>query len=378
MSVGGGPLPHSPLTANGPNCRLQHSPALHPPPPPPSQPAPRGGSEESGGPGREPPRGSGTQRMEGGVGRMRPPRRRLAPGTTTNRPPPHDRQVGGARGPGRDCGDPPLPPPLPPPAHRRPAAGQGAPCRPPTHSRSALCRLAALRRRSRAPGGPQRNGDTQECSMEEGAQTKRPALVPARRRRGNRPRKRDLPVPGPAGPPGRAPGGMAHWQPPLPPQADQQTTGHAAPGPWGCPATPAEHIYPGGVRRRRRGTGPGATGRPPEQRSGEPRRDRPSPLPPTPSSGLRATGALALQPSRGGGDVPPPPEGAAAPGGGAQPSPHTARPHAPHGLLLRGPRQAGEPAPAHKGDTRTTPGAGTQTRTTSVWGPRPPRPERRQ
>ena len=34
-----------------------------------------------------------------------------------------------------------------------------------THSRSARCLPAALRQRSRAPRGPQRNGDTQEFSM---------------------------------------------------------------------------------------------------------------------------------------------------------------------------------------------------------------------
>ena len=131
----------------------------------------------------------------------------------------------------------PLPPPLPPQkraaggrAGRRrprttperaaaPRGGRHSPgdrssapsalTRPPTHSLSARSRPAALRRRSRAPRGRQRDGDTQACRMEGGAQTKRPALVPVRRRRGNRPRQRDCPAPRPAG--------MAHWHPPPPP-----------------------------------------------------------------------------------------------------------------------------------------------------------------
>ena len=167
--------------------------------------------------------------MEGGRGRVRPPRWRLAPRDRNHQAAPPPPPGGSAGGPGRDPGNPPspplfLPPPSPPPVRGRPEAGQGvggpappprglrhprggrhsrgersrapsAPSRPPTPSRSASCRPAALRRGSGAPHGPPRNGDTQECSMEGGAQTKRPALVPRPEKARNRPRQRDLPAP---------------------------------------------------------------------------------------------------------------------------------------------------------------------------------------
>ena len=309
------------------------------------------------------------------------------------------------RGGLRGTPPPPFPPspPSPPPTRGRPEAGQGgggpaplprgsrhpgggrhsrgersrkpsAPSRPPTPSRSARCQPAALRRRSRVPRGPQRDGDTQECSMEGRAQTKRPALVPAQRRRGNRPRQRDLPAAHPAGPSGRAPGYGAVAAPPPPPprQADQPTAGRAAPGVRGCLATPAEHIYPGGVRRRRRGSGPGALGHPPRAEGwGTTARPR---LPSPPHSPLRPADhrGAGLPPSLRQRGRPPSPGRGRGARGERQLSPHAARPQAHLRLLPRGLRQAGEPARAHKDDTRTTPGGGTRTRTGAVWGPRPP------
>ena len=87
--------------------------------------------------------------------------------------------------------------------------------------------------------------------------------------------------------------------------------------------------------------------------------------PPTTPSGPRATGAPALHPPEAEGTSPSPQRGRDA-GGGAQLSPHAARPHTPHRLLLGGQRQAGEPVPAHKDDKRTTPWGGTRTRTGAV------------
>ena len=316
-----------------------------------------------------------------------PPVSSWPPGTRSTRPPPRDLREAAPGDGGGTAENPPSPAPLSPPrpvdgwrpareaaAPQPPREGRStrgggrhsrgersrapsAPSRPHTHSRSARCRPAALRRRSMAFSGPQRNGDAQECSMEDGAHTKRPVLVPARGRRGNRPRQRDLPAPRPAGPPERAPGGTAQWHPSPPPrQADPLTAGQAAHGAWGCPATPAEHIYPGGVRRRRQGTGPGATGHPP--RAGGWRTTLRSPLSSPPHSRLRPAGRGAAGPpspprQRG---RPPSPQRGRGTREGTQLSPHTARPHAPHRLLPRGAQQAGEPAPAHKDDTRTGPG----------------------
>ena len=314
---------------------------------------------------------------------MRPPRRRLAPGTGTTMPPPRDRR-GAAPGDqggtaGKPPSPPPPPPPLPPPGARTAAGGPGSrqsaahsllQCPLPTGSSPPALKDSRWAAAEQRHPGMQHGGRGTDEATRPGARPEEVREQTAERR---------PPRPPPRGAPRTGPqryGALA--APPPPRQADQPTAGEAAPGARGCPATPAEHIYPGGVRRRRRGTGPGATGRPPGQGGGEPRRDPPSPLLPTPPSGLQATGAPALQPPRCRGDPPPPPRRGRSARGREQPSPHTALPHASHGLLLRGPRQAGEPAPAHKDDTRTTPGAGTQTRTRAVWGTRPPRPEHRQ
>ena len=302
---------------------------------------------------------------------------------------------------------PPLPPPLPPPARERPEGAQrgggpatpprgprhpgggrhsrgkggrapSAPGRQPTHSRSARCGPAALRRRSRAPRGPRRNGDAQECSVEGGAQTKRPALVPARGRRGNTPRQRDLPAPRPAGPSGQAPGRTEHWQPPPSPARlthRRPARPHPAPG---AARQPRLNIYTlGGCAGGDGGLGRGPLATPRGQGGGEARRYPPSPLPPTPPSGLWAAGAPALRPPRGRGDVPPPTKGAAAPEGDAGEPARRAAPCAPTPALA-GAATGGGARASHKKGARTVPGGGTRTRTGAVWRPSPPIPERRQ
>ena len=130
---------------------------------------------------------------------MRPHSERLAPRGRDHQATPPQAPGSGARGPERDYGEPPpRPPPSPPPTRGQPEAGQwdGGPAPPParprgepppgraatpregrhrrgkrcctpctssqlqTHSRSARGRPAALRRRARAPRGPQRDGGT--------------------------------------------------------------------------------------------------------------------------------------------------------------------------------------------------------------------------
>ena len=293
-----------------------------------------------------PARGSGPQRMEGGGGRVRPPRQRLA--QQLGRPP----ATAGGRRQGTRGGlrgtppppHPPLPPLSPPPARGRPEAGQegGGPAahprgprhpggghhshgerscapsaasQPPTHSRSARCRPAAPRRRSRAPRGLQRNGDTQECRMERGARTKRPALVPARRRRGKRPRHKDLPAPRPAGPPDEPPGVRCTGSPPPPPrQADPTTAGQAAHSARGCPPTPAEHIYPGGCAGEEGGLSRGLRATPQGRGSENHGATPPLLFPPLPPPACGPGGRRPCSPPEAEGTSPMPPKGPRRPG----------------------------------------------------------------
>ena len=296
---------------------------------------------------------------------MRPTRRRLAPRDQDHQAAPPRPPESGARGPGRGYGNPPPSSPYPPrPADsRRPTSGAAAP-HPPREGRGtqggtpqpwqallhAECPAVPAAGRqlcAGAQGGPIGRGGTAALRMQYGGRGTGgpPSLVPARGRRGNEPR------PSPWG-------GAARRRPPPPRQGDPRTACHAAPGAWGCPTTPAEQVYPRRMRRRRRGAGSGATGLLP----GEGRRGTTAgpllPSPPTPPSGLRATGAPGLHPRQTEGTSPLPPKGAAAPGGGTQLSPH-----APDRLLSRGPRQASESAPAHEDDARTTPRDNTRTRT---------------
>ena len=254
-------------------------------------------------------------------GKSAPPQSAVGtPGPETPGRPPA--AVGGRRQgtKGGTAGNPPSPPhltpPLPPPPARgqpegplHPGAGRhdrgersrapSAPGRPPAHSRVTCGRPAALHRRRT----PQRNGGTQEYADEAahlGSRLEKAAEQTVARR-----------------------------PPPPPRHTDPPAADRAAPGAHHRPATTAECVYPGVVRRRRRGTRTGATGHPPGQGSGEQRRGPPSPLPHIPPPGLRATGAPALHPPRGRGGVPPAPEGTVMPGGGGAAGPARRAPPRP-------------------------------------------------
>ena len=185
------------------------------------------------------------------------------------------------------------------------------------------------------------------------AHARRPALVPALQRRGSRLWREDQPPP----PPTATLTDRLSSRPRLAPTTSQQ---------------PQPNVYTrGGCTREERGRGRGQRATPQGRESansGGPR----YPLPPTPLPGLRATGAPALRPPRGRGDVPPPPERTVTPGRGLQLDPHAARPRPHRRLFPRGSRQAGAPTPARKTNARATPGGGTREQTGAVWGPRPP------
>ena len=155
--------------------------------------------------------------------------------------------------------------------------------------------------------------------------TKRPALVPALGERRDRPQQSNLPAPGPAGPPGRAPeeGRRTDHPPPPPRQTNPPAAGQAAPGARGCQIAPAEHAAGRDAPAMKGGLGQGPQATPPEGGGEETRRDPPpllSPhLPPLRPAGCqrRATGAPALYPPAAGGKSPLPPKGPRPPGGDA-------------------------------------------------------------
>ena len=154
-------------------------------------------------------------------------------------------------------------------------------------------------------------------------------------------------------------GGGAPAAPPPFPAADPPTAGQAAPGARGCPTAPAEQVYPGGMRRRRRGAEPGTRGRPPGEGTRGTTARPPLPSPPTPPSGRRATKAPALHPPWSEGTSPLAPKGPRRPGGDTAEAARHRRPHHPGRLLPRGSQQASEPAPAHEDGARVTPGDNT-------------------
>ena len=274
---------------------------------------------------------------------MRPPSRRLAPQGQNH-------QAAG------DQGTPPPPPPPPSPWADGGRLGRQRPRTPGGRAAPGGGTPRPRQARPRAKRPWWTTGSLPHYPLPTGngpavlrnAQTKRPTLVPAWRRRGDRPGREDLPAPPPR-----------HTDPPV--------ANRAAPGAHGCPATWTARVYPGGARQRGRVAETGAAGHPTGQRAeSSGAAPPPPPSPPRSPPGLRAAGAPTLRPPRGRGDVPPPREGTVTPWGGAQLDPHPARPRAPHCLLLRGSRPADKPAPARQNDARATPGSATRRRTGAV------------
>ena len=304
---------------------------------------------------------------------MRPRSRRLAPWYRNHQAAPLRPSGGGARGPGADCGEPPLPPTPPPPPspwaaggrlekrrprtplggplhpggqrHSRAERGraQSAPGRPPAHSRITCCRPAALRRRR----GPQRNGGTQECADEA-------ARLGARLGKAGEQTVARRPLPAPTGR-----------------NTDPPAANRAAPGAHDRPATRAKRVYPRGCTGEEGGQRRGPRATPQGRGVGNSGAAPPPPSPPLTPPACEPRGRLPAALPEAGEALPPPRRDRHA-RGGTQLDPHTACPRAPHRLLPRGSRQAGTPAPARTNDAKATPGGGTRQQTRAVWGPRPP------
>ena len=250
---------------------------------------------------------------------MRPPRRWLAPGVGTTRPPPLGRQ-GAAPG---DQRPPPTPPPLPlRPKSRRRQTDEAA-----------------------APHPPRRG----RCTRDEGAPRPRQAPAhPARcrptadRRRPGR-RKRSGPFRGRPGEDGSANQGGGVPPPRSPPRrTDPLVADRTAPDARGRPATHTARVYPRGARRRQR-----MAGRRPTGRGGGP----PGP-PPLPPPSLRATRATVRPPGAEG--TPPLPQKGPRRGGGgdaagpAHRAPQRPQPPAPSGVAAD--RRAHTSAPEQRAD----------------------------
>ena len=261
---------------------------------------------------------------------MRPPRRRLASGAGTARPPPLGRQVAA---PG-DQRPPPTPPPLP----LRPKSGR------------------RQRKETAAPHPPRRG----RCTRGEGAPRPRqappvnrphaPALPAADRRRtgsardganGAAPSEGGL---GRAGAQTRA-GGFPP-PPSSPRRTDPLAAGRAALDAHGRPATPKARVYSGGARQRQRMAGQRPTGR-----GGRRRRSGPPSPPPAPPPSLRATGATLRPPGAEG--TPHLPQkgtrrGGADAAGPAHRAPQRPQPPAPAGVAADG--RARTSAPKRRAD----------------------------
>ena len=123
----------------------------------------------------------------------------------------------------------------------------------------------------------------------------------------------------PRSPPGGAPraipwgyGALAALLPPR--QADPPTADQAAPGAWGCPATPAERVYPGGVSPEKKRDWAGGRGPPLQGRGLGNHGAAPPPLsPPLPPLACGPRGRRPSTPPEAEGAFPLPPEGAVAP-----------------------------------------------------------------
>ena len=189
-------------------------------------------------------------------------------------------------------------------------------------------------------GGPQRarrgRGAGRKCSVEVGAQTKRPALVPARGGRRNRPHQGDLPAPRQTGPPRQAPEGGRRYDHPSPPaRLTHRQPAVQRPSP-GAAKRPRPNKYTlGGMRRRRGGDWAGGH-RPCPRRREVGNHDAilplPSPHSPPLARGRPETdhrGAGPPPPPRQGGRPPSPRKGHGARGGGTLLSPYATPPGPP-------------------------------------------------
>ena len=216
---------------------------------------------------------------------MRPPRWRLAPRDRNHQVAPPRPSGGGARGPGGDCGEPPLPatppPPLSPPspAHGRPEAGRrGSGPAPPERAAAPRGGPPQPRRAQPRAKRPQSAAHSlPQCPLPTGSSAPVPWATRARQHPGMC-RQSSPPwcLPGEGG------GTDCGKRTSLPPsrQADQPAADQAAPGAQGCLATPAERLYAGEVRQGRRGTERGARGPAPDSRGVRNRDAAPLPSPP--------------------------------------------------------------------------------------------------
>ena len=305
-----------------------------------------------------PARGSSSHRVEGGGGTVRPPSRRLAPQGQNSQAAPPGPSGGGVRGPGGPCLSAPPPGPRADGGRlerQRPRIPRGAAA--PRGEGTAAATSAAPHQAPplydpHYPALPatdrQRNGGSQEGANGAARTEAGPGKAGARTRA-----RRSLP---PVPPPPSAT--LTHWRPTGP---------RPTPSASGNPHSMS--IPQGGALETKddRGGGHG----PPNGARGRGAVERP-PLPPPPAP------PAACEPQERQPSAPPEPRGRPPSPRrdrnareGTQPDLHAARPGAPRGLLLRGSRPTGEPAPARWSNARTTPGGGTRRRTGTVWGPRP-------
>ena len=188
------------------------------------------------------------------------------------------------------------------------------------------------------------------------------ALLPAQGRQRDGPRQHD---PAPPRPPGHPPGGAARGPPPPPPPPPGWSAGGGQPHDRGRLRSPGSD-----APATSRGLSRGPQAAPHRGGGGEPRLD--PPRSPNPSHRPASQGDAGPHPPPGSGSDPPSPrqDRGARRGGRSR-----ARLHAPAVCSRR--HRDGQANPGAKGATRTAPGNSTRTRTGTVWGPRPPWPERR-
>ena len=177
----------------------------------------------------------------------------------------------------------------------------------------------------------------------------------------------------PPGPPTPRP--PLRWggsRPPPPPlcQAGQPAAGRTRRP--GLPDDPDRARTPGGdAPATKGGLGRGPQAAPPRGGRWGGTARPPLPVPPAPQPTRKARGRRPSTPPEAEGMIPPPPGRTVAPWreAGAGPPPRPGR------LLSQERRWTSEPAPTHRGATRTAPGDGKRARTGTVRGPRPPWPQ---